>query len=65
MAEELKTKDYILRAKKNYRDKHDNVNIVLPKGSTNKIREITGESVNAYINRLIKEDMLKSYGIDI
>lgn len=67
MSEEkqLKTKPYIRRAKDNYNAKFDRRNINLPKGAADKIREVTGESVNAYVNRLIKEDMSAKYGVDI
>lgn len=65
MQEEFKTKDYVLRAQKNYRVKHDNVNVSLPKGMAEQIRTKSGLSVNAYINKLVREDMSTKYGVDI
>lgn len=45
--------DFISRA-------YDRINLTLPKGYKDKIRERIGEeSVNAYIKRLIDEDMKK------
>lgn len=48
-----KTPEYTLRAQKNYHSKHDNISIVLPLGTKEKIRNLSGESVNAFINRLV------------
>ena len=62
---ETKTKDYVLRAQNNYRNKHDTVSLLLPKGSKEIIREKTGMSVNAYIVDLVKKDLKENYGIDI
>lgn len=39
---------------------YDRINLTVPKGDRKKIKahaQSKGESVNAYINRLIKEDM--------
>ena len=33
--------------------------ITLPKGTKDKIKAFTGESVNGYINRLVREDLQK------
>lgn len=33
--------------------------VTLPKGTKEKIKSYTGESVNGYINRLVKEDLEK------
>lgn len=63
--EELKTKSYVLRAQNNYRNKHDTVSLLLPKGSKDIIREKTGKSVNAYIVELVQKDLKKKYGVDI
>ena len=60
-----KTKDYVLRAQNNYRNKHDTVSLLLPKGSKEIIREKAGTSVNAYIVALVKKDLKETYGIDI
>lgn len=62
---DYKTKDYIRRARYNYKAKFDSVSVNLPKGSKDKIKEATGMSINAYINDLVKEDMLAKYGISI
>lgn len=43
--------------------KYDRINLVVPKGNKEKIKEHAGsmgESVNAYINRLIDSDMQKN-----
>ena len=42
---------------------YDRINLTVPKGDKDKIKahaQSKGESVNAYINRLIQEDMQKS-----
>lgn len=62
---ELKTKDYVLRAQSNYRNKHDTVSLLLPKGTKDLIRENTGMAVNAYIVELVKQDLKKKYGVEI
>lgn len=59
------TPDYVARAHKNYINKFDKATLMLPKGSLEIIREVTGESVNAYVNRIVAEDMMRTYGIDI
>ena len=61
----FKTKDYVRRAKKNYRQKFDNVASSLPKGTADIIREKTGKSVNAYIAELVLKDLKENYGVDI
>lgn len=63
--DEHKTKDYVLRAQKNYIDKFDVVKTRLPKGSAEIIREVTGKSVNAYITELVLEDMRKNYNTEL
>lgn len=60
-----KTKDYVLRAQNNYRNKHDTVSLLLPKGSKEIIREKAGTSVNAYIVALVKKDLKENYGISL
>lgn len=62
---EFKTKSYIRRAQNNYRAKVDQVNLILPKGSKDIIKEKTGKSINAYISELVKKDLKETYGIDI
>lgn len=50
-------------AKNRYNDKaYDRINLTVKKGDKEKIQVCAlehGESVNAYINRLIREDMAK------
>ena len=60
-----KTKSYVLRAQNNYRNKHDTVSLLLPKGAKELIRENTGKSVNAYIVELVKKDLKENYDVDI
>ena len=52
-----KTPDYIIRAQKNYQAKHDNISVVLPLGTKDRIRSLSGESVNAFINRLVQAEL--------
>lgn len=51
------------RAQNKYISKaYDRINLTVPKGDKDRIRDhaaSTGESVNAYINRLIAQDMAK------
>ena len=63
--EELKTKPYVLRAQNNYRNKHDTVSLLLPKGAKDLIRENTGKSVNSYIVELVRKDLKDNFGVDI
>ena len=60
-----KTKDYVLRAHYNYRNKHDNVSLLLPKGTKDLIKENVGKSINAYIVDLVKKDLKENFGIEI
>ena len=60
-----KTKDYVLRAQNNYRNKHDTFSLLLPKGSKEIIKEKVGKSINAYIVELVAKDLKETYGIDI
>lgn len=60
-----KTKDYVLRAHQNYRNKHDNVSLMLPKGTKELIRDNTGLSVNAYIVELVRKDLKENYDVEI
>lgn len=52
-----KTPDYIRRAVNNYQGKFDKVTINLHKGNKDRIRELTGLSVNKYINDLVEDDL--------
>ena len=59
-----KTKDYVLRANKNYQDKFDKILILAPAGTKDKIKQAApGLSMSQYINSLISED-LKKRGIE-
>ena len=55
-----KTKDYVLRATKNYQDKFDRITILAPAGTKDKIKAAApGLSMAQYINGLISEDLKK------
>ena len=57
-----KTKDYILRATKNYQDKFDRIVILSPQGTKERIKATGAESVSAYINGLIADDLNRREG---
>lgn len=57
-----KTPDYTRRAIANYQLKFDRVNINLEKGLKDRIKAATGESLNACVNRLIKEEIARKEG---
>ena len=59
-----KTKDYVLRATKNYQDKFDRIVILTPQGTKEKIKAFYSDSINKYINELIENDLLKRGIID-
>ena len=55
-----KTKDYILRAQKNYQDKFDRLVILTPAGTKENIKAAAPDlSMSQYINNLINEDLKK------
>jgi len=54
---QTKTPDYTRRAIANYQAKFDRVNINLEKGLKDRLKAATGESLNACVNRLIKEEI--------
>ncbi len=55
-----KTKDYILRAQKNYQDKFDRLVILTPAGTKENIKAAAPDlSMSQYINTLINEDLKK------
>ena len=60
-----KTKDYVLRAKNNYRNKHDTFSLLLPKGTKEQIKEKTGKSINQYIVDLVTKDLKENYGVEL
>lgn len=49
-----KTPEYTKKAVAEYQKKYDRVNILLPKGTKEAIKE-AGESVNGLVNRLLAE----------
>ena len=51
------TPEYTKKAIRKYNDKFDRVAVNLPKGTKNKIKELTGLSCNRYINDLVLEDI--------
>ena len=53
-----KTPEYTKRAIQNYNKKFDRVSVNLPKGTKGRIRELTGSSCNAFINRLVKDELM-------
>ena len=61
---EYKTKDYTRRAQSNYRAKFDQIALRLPKGTSEAIREKTGQTVQAYISELVLKDLKENYGIE-
>ena len=52
-----KTPEYTRRAIANYQAKFDRVNINLEKGLKDRFKELSNESINACVNRLIKEEI--------
>lgn len=55
--------DYTKRAIAKYNSKFDAVSVKLPKGTAERIRQETGQSVNAFINKLVA-DALGDAGAD-
>lgn len=51
-----KTPDYILKATKNYRDKHDIIQVRFPKGTREKIEKVA-DNVNGYIVSAVEEKL--------
>lgn len=55
-----KTKDYVLRATKNYQDKFDKILFLAPAGTKENIKAAAPDlSMSQYINNLINEDLKK------
>lgn len=50
---ENKTKDYVLRATKNYQSKFDRIVILCPQGTKERIKATGADSVTAFINAAI------------
>ncbi len=53
------TSDAQRKAMKKYDDKFDTMTIRFPKGTIELLHERGVESINAYVNKLIEEEMLK------
>lgn len=53
------TPDYTKRAINKYNEKFDRIAVNLPKGTKEKIRKLTGESCNAYIGKLVMDNIKK------
>lgn len=51
------TPEYTKRAIQNYNNKFDRIAVNLPKGSKERIKELTGKSCNAYISELVLADL--------
>ena len=51
------TPEYTKRAVNNYRSKFDVIQLRMPKGTRARIEAKTKETMNAYVNRLISEDL--------
>ncbi|WP_077610571.1 hypothetical protein [Clostridium sp. Marseille-P2415] len=51
------TPEYTKKAIQNYNNKFDRIAVNLPKGSKERIREITGKSCNSYISELVIDDL--------
>lgn len=52
-----KTPEYTKRAINNYNNKFDRVAVNLPKGTKDRIKDMTGKSCNAYISELVIADL--------
>lgn len=52
-----KTPEYTKKAIQNYNNKFDRVAVNLPKGTKERIKELTGKSCNAYISELVIKDL--------
>lgn len=53
------TPEYTKRAIQNYNNKFDRVAVNLPKGTKDKIKELTGLSCNAWINKVVEKELKK------
>jgi hypothetical protein len=58
--QENKTKDYILRATKNYQDKFDRIVVLAPMGTKDRIKAVAGgASVTSFINAAIEKELAR------
>ena len=53
------TPEYTKKAIQNYNNKFDRIAVNLPKGSKERIKEITGKSCNSYISELVIDDLAR------
>lgn len=53
----MATAKYTKNAIQSYRDRHDMVQVAMPKGTKDRINELTGESINGFINRLVLAEL--------
>lgn len=59
-----KTPQYTKDAINKYNAKFDRIAVNLPKGTKDRIKEITGKSCNAYINELVLQDLEQREKLD-
>lgn len=52
-----KTPEYTRRAVQKYRENKDQINLVLEKGTKEKIETLTGKKASAYIKALVMDDL--------
>ena len=57
MAKKTSTPEYTKKAIQRYNEKFDRVAVNLPKGTKEKIKELTGLSCNRYISELVIENI--------
>ena len=57
---ENKTKDYVLRATKNYQSKFDRIVVLAPMGTKERIKAVGASSVSAFINDAIAEALTRA-----
>ena len=57
MSKRLITPEYNRRAIERYKAKKDNVSVLLPLGTKDKVKQLTGESMNGFINRLVLAEL--------
>ena len=57
-----KTPEYTRKAIQIYNNKFDRIAVNLPKGTKERIKELTGKSCNAYISELVLEDLKRKEG---
>ena len=60
-----KTKNSTRAAVSRYDEKFERMTVTMPKGTIECIKSVTNESYNAYVNRLILEDLEKVQNTNI